>query len=1171
MSPIAQWRTVLNRLPMLLASTHGATRRGRASTCVAAWLALFAGLVAAMGYAQTAATGAISGMVTDPSGAVVSGAQVTVRNLSTGASVTAISSASGGYLVPLLPPGTYQLEVSKHGFRVSKYPSITVNVTETAPLNVRLSLGSVNETVEVGTSAELVQTESSALGHVINGTEVQTLPLVTRNYTQILGLSPGVSAEIFNAGEIGRGGIDDNLVVSGGHASDNNFQMNGVEINDLQGSGHFSGGVAIPNPDSIQEFKVQTSQFDASYGRDAGGNVDVVTKTGTNNFHGSLWEFFRNEALNANDYFRNQTDQPRAVLRQNQFGFTFGGPIKRDKLLFFLSYQGTRQKNGVDQSCSSSVILPLLTSDRSPAGLAAAVGPNTDFGGGDLLGRTVAPDGSNISPATVALLNLTLPNGEFVIPNPQIVRTNPVTGLLQGFSTFSDPCKFNEDQFMTNFDWQQSSNGTLQVRFFFANSQQSTTLPTTHVLGASSIPGFPSQNPQRFRNFSLSHTFVFNPHLVNQAQFGFHRTFTRVLQSEPFSYSDIGVTAPSFDNATPVIAVGGGVNIGGNGQSVQLAQNTFVVQDNLFWTRGRHSFRFGGSLSRMQDNFTHFTLGGILVFLDYPSLFIGQAPLDPFLVEDLAGLSDRAWRVLDASAYVQDDYKVTSRLTLNLGFRYERLGAFGDSLGRNSTVDLSLLNPNPPAGGSLEGIVVSDNFPGTPPAGVVSSGNTFGIKGNGQNTLNPRLGFAWRLPGTERLVLRGGYGVYHQRASGQPYLQQVTNQPFGLLRAILPNLTAGFDNPFPPDPGPFPQFFPYSPSTQLSILTLDANVRPPILQRYSMNLQSQLTTDMVFQVGYAGMRGTHMLVVRTPNQAALASASNPIRGETTNTLANLTLRVPYQGWSINQMNFIQSTGFAWYNSLEASLRKRFSHGLQFLASYTFARDLSNTSNNTTGVNGGTVFGDQNDPRRNYGPDNFVREHRFVFSGVYELPALKGRRPLVRTVLGGWKLAGVTTIQSGQRLTVSDQNINSVYGVASDFAAITPGCEINKSGSVTSKLTNFFNTTCFTNASYPVVGDPEFDPATGTVHPVATGFGNSSVGMVRGPGQFNTDLSVIKTFTVPWPNETANVEFRTEFFNAFNQAVFANPDVVVADGPSFGQITSTASNPRLIQFALKLNF
>ncbi len=1117
------------RLPTLLIRNeeHLPRQSATAPSCLRV-LALF-GLLAMSSLrigAQTAGTGAISGTVSDPSGALVEGVKITVTSNATGGSTSVITSRSGTYLVPLLLPATYRVEASKEGFKLSTYPQITVNVTETEALNIRLVVGGVHEVVEVDTTTQPLQTESSALGHVVGGEEILSLPLVTRNYTQILGLSPGVSADVFNASEIGRGGIDDNLVVSGAHASDNNFQMNGVEINDLQGSGHFSGGVAIPNPDSLQEFKVQTSQYDASYGRNAGGNVDVVTKGGTNVFHGNLWEFFRNEKLNANDFFRNETAQPRGVLRQNQFGFTVGGPIRRQKLMFFTSYQATRQRNG---------------------------------SGSDPVGRTVAPDGSNISPQTVALLNLKLPNGGFLIPNPQITQTGP-DGLLQGFSSFSEACKFNEDQFMTNFDWLQNQKSTWQARFFFANSQQSTTLPATHVLGASSIPGFPSQNPQQFCNLSLSNTYVISPVLVNQAQFGFHRTVAHVKQGEAFSFSDIGSIAPPFDDATPVIAVGGGINLGGNGQSVDFTQNTFVAQDNVFWTRGRHAMQFGGSLTHAQDNFERFKLGGILVFLDYPSLFIGQAPLDPFLVEDLAGLPDRAWRALDASFYAQDNFKVTSRLTLNLGFRYERLGDFGDELGRNSSVDPSRLDPNPPDEGSLAGIVVSSNFPGSRPDGVLSSGNNLGINGKGQDTLNPRVGFTWLLPGTDRFVLRGGYGVYHQRATGQPYLQQVTNQPFGLLRAVIPNFTGGFDNPFPPDPGPFPQFVPYSPSTSLAVLTLDPNLRPPVLQRYSLNVQSRWARDLVLEVGYAGMRGTHLLISRSVNQAALASPEKPIRGETTNTLDNIPLRVPFQGWSASQTSFVQSTGFSWYNSLEASLRKRFSHGLQFLASYTFSRSLSNTSDATTGVNGGDVMGDQNDPRRNYGPDSFVREHRFVFSGFYELPRFKGRNALLRHIAGGWSLAGVTTLQSGQKLTVIGENFNNAFGTVTDFAMFTPGCRVNTGGSASSKVNKFFNTSCFSD-SYPVIGD---DGA-------ATGFGNSGVGNVNGPNQVNTDLSLIKLFPVPWPKESANVEFRAEFFNVFNHPLFSQPDLDVSDGPAFGQITTTASNPRLIQFALKFNF
>ena len=1133
-------------------------------------------------FAQTAQTGALNGIVTDPSGRVLPGATIKVTSATTGLARTAVAQGDGKYLVPLLPPDTYKVEVSQKDFKTTQFDRIRINVTENATLNVQMLVGAVTEIVTVESDALQLDTTSPALGHITDQRIVEDVPLVTRNYSQILGLSPGVSAEIFNAGEIGRGGVDDAFVTQGNSDSDNNFQMNGVEINDLQQSGHYSGGVATPNPDSIQEFKVQTSQYDASYGRNAGANVDVITKSGTNNWHGNAWEFFRNEDLNANDFFRNRTGQSRAVLRQNQFGFTFGGPVIKDKLLFFTSYQGTRQKNGIDQNCSSGVVLPLLSAstDRTdPAQIAAAVGPNTAFGGyaesidpntGQLI--LVPVTGSNVSSQAMALFNAKLPNGQYVIPNPQSIQmgTNPFTGQSapQGFSTFSSACPYNEDQFVTNLDWIQNSKSTFQGRFFFANSDATFTMPQTQAVG-NTLPGAPLSNPQNFRNFSLTHTYAFNGSLVNQAQVGFHRTYAGTLQKFPLSYSSIGSSVPVFDDARAVIDVSGGFNLGGNGQTVILGQNTYVFQDTLSWVRGRHSLRFGGGISQAQDNMHQFAYGGYSIFLNYPGLLYGQAPINPFETLDLAGIAPRNWRARDANLYVQDDIKVTSRLTVNLGLRYERLGDIGELNGRNSSMDPALINTNPPTlaqGGSLAGILVSNNFPGTRPAGVVSSGNNLGIYGDGQNTWNPRIGFAWSLPGSDRFVLRGGYGIYRQRTTGQMYLQQIANQPFGLIRVSVG--TAGFGSPFPPDPGAFPQFSPYAapdpntgdPGTSLSPSLIDPKIRPPVFQHYSLNLQTQLGRDFVAEIGYAGMRGTHMIVFKTINQANLVSVANPGRdGITTNTLANIPLRVPYEGFSPSSMNDLESyDGYAWYNSLQASLSKRFSHGLQFLASYTFARDLANVYASTTGGNGGLVVGNNNDPRFDYGPDDFVRPHRFVFSAVYELPGPSNHHSLIGQTLGGWKLAGVMTIQSGHRLPLLNLDTTNVHGTIYDFAQIAPGCKIETSGSAFRRVSNWINQSCL--APYPVVG------ADGA----ATDWGNSRMGILHGPGQFNTDLSLIKLFPLRF-REGMNVEFRSEFFNVFNHANFSDPDLYASDGPSFGQITTTIANPRIIQFALKVNF
>ena len=370
-------------------------------------------------------------------------------------------------MIPLLPPGDYTVSASSSGFKISSYPDVRVKITETQALNIELQVGAKGEQVVVTATAEQLQTESSSLGQVTDGITVRSLPLVTRNYTQIIGLNPGVNVEVTNAGALGRGPggtTDAGMAVNGNTAADNNYQMNGVGINDLESSGGMSGGVAIPNPDTIVEFKVQTGQYDASYGRNAGASVDVVTKGGSNALHGSLWEFFRNDVLNANTYFRNLAGQSKPVLKQNQFGFVLGGPIKKDKLFFFGSYQGTRQRNGLDSSCLSQVTSAPLTNDRSQAALGALFagqrGVIQDLFGG--VGPAIAADGSNISAAALALLQRKLPSGGYVIPTPQVIDTNQPFDS-QGFSLFSIPCPYTENQYMANADYQQSAKSKFSV------------------------------------------------------------------------------------------------------------------------------------------------------------------------------------------------------------------------------------------------------------------------------------------------------------------------------------------------------------------------------------------------------------------------------------------------------------------------------------------------------------------------------------------------------------------------------------------------------------------------------------------------------------------------------------------------------------------------------------
>lgn len=1148
----------------------------RAKLCILALCLASLSFAAPSAFAQTASTGALAGVVTDQSGAVVPGAALHVVNVKTGDARDFTTQQNGSYLAPFLLPGTYRVEVSKSGFNTSVLNGITVSVTETSTLNVKLQVGATAQTVTVSTEAQLLQTQNQALGQVTDERMVEGLPLVTRNYTQILDLSPGVSADVNDAGAIGVG----NALISshGAVVNDNNFQMNGVSVTDLD-----SGtSIPVPNPDAIQEFKVQTGQYDASFGRDAGANVDVITKGGGNQFHGVAFEFLRNDDFNANDYFLNAAGKPRAVLKQNQFGGSLGGPVKKDKLSFYGSYQGTRQRNGLDSQCLGSFSTPPELSglsNRSAASLGAAFANQPG-----VLGPPVAPDGSNISPQALALLNATVPGGGFLIPAPQ----NP-----NGTSSVSEACPFTENQFLANGDYIQSDKSTWSERFFWANNDEALNFRPSAGTGGGNVPGFPFSTANQFRNATISNDYEFSPNLANQAVLGYNRQVLNSTQVQatvsvpgqsgagPLTLAALGVTAPPNDNVRPEIGILGSFNVGGNGNDgYYFAQNSYNFSDSLSYIHGRHSFHFGGGISRQQINFENFSFAGLIDFFNVPDFLTGN----PLLDADLQGLVDRAWRATNADAYAQDNIQVSSRLTVNLGLRYERQGVIGDALGRSSNVDLSLVNPNPPAGGTLQGIVVGSNFQGTLPPGVTRAPNSAAINGDGQNDFGPRVGYAWRLPYTDRLVLRGGYGMFFQRSTGQLFLQLIAVPPFSDFRVVVPAAAFGytFANPFAPVPT-FPNFAPlaYSPTTAQTPQGFSPTFRPSIIQEYSQSLQVELARDLALEVGYNGVRGTKLEVERAFNQAGLASPTNPIRGETTNTIANIPLRVPYEGFSAPGAFDIETSGASWYNALNVSFTKRFSHGLQFLAAYTWAKSLTDATNSSTGTQqGANLIGNQNDPHARYGPDGFIRPQRLVLSYLYSIPGPSNLSSLRGRLLAGWGISGVTTIQSGRRLNLTYADPNNVFGIGTgalntDPAQIASGCtagQLVTPGSVQSKLSNYFNTACFTTP--PVIGAPEPPVTPGACGSASTcsqgtTFGNAGAGIVGGPDQVNFDFALVKR-TPLGSSETRNLEFRAEFYNLFNHAQFDVPDAAFND-PTFGVVQATSVAPRIIQLALKLNF
>lgn len=1103
--------------------------------------------------AQTAASGAVSCVVKDPTGAVIPNATVVVTSEGTGEIRSGTTGPTGMARISLLPPGVYTIEVAAQGFKTSLVRNLVVNVAEVASVVAPLEVGGKQDVITVHENPAMVQGESSTVGDVVSEKTIQSLPLVSRNFTQVLALSSGVTADVFNATTIGRNSA--NIRANGGRAADNNFQMNGAEINNvaenIPGDYGGVGGIPIPNPDAIQEFKVQTALYDASFGRNAGGNVNVITKSGSNALHGSAFEFLRNNALNANDYFFNLAGAPRPVLKENQFGFTLGGPVLKNRLFFFGSYQGTRQKNGVSSTSARSVLLPPLTDDRSRAALGAIFGGQTGVFGG----VAVAPDGSNINQVAVNILNAKLPNGQFLYPTPQTILPDG-----SGFSAFSVPATWNENQFMVNLDYVASSKHTLTERYFYSHNFEQQPFPAY----AGDVPGFPGVFNYRDHHFVLTDTYVPTPHLINEAKLAFDRFQGGNQANIAFHNSDFGITStPSDDFITMYLGDYAGIGPRPSHNTVSY-NNVYSAYDTLAWTKGRHLLKFGGSYtySRYNLNITA-TTWQELGFYGFPDFLLGMSaeqngtPYSSigYLLGN-QGITDRLWPIKDFSTFVQDDIKVTSRLTLNLGLRYEYFGGVADSKGRLSSFWTETANPDPPAEGTLAGFIVPHNYGYPLPSGVQRAGNNIAINNPPKTNFGPRIGFAWQPTSADRFVMRGGYGLYHTRPTANLTEQPMFSFPFDDLvynygsGAAASTLQQPF-NPALPPLSAFPLWQPYSPASDLGGYSLAKNFGVPYTSQYSLNLQYAFTNDLRLDVGYVGSRAHDLLQANNRNQADLASDAHPIHGLTTNTVDNSYSRVPILGIDPGyQWN--QTTGNSSYDSLQVSATKRFSKGLLFLVSYTWSKTLTDTFSDWQ--NGGSQLGDQHAATPVRGVAEFARPQRLVISYVYEFPRVFGAKGFAGKALSGWQVSGVTALQAGTPLIITDSRGGTIFAASPSLvpAQIISGTPIETSGSVDKRLNNYFNKAAFDLP--PTIGD-------------GTGFGNMMPGMVRGPDQRNSDIALMKETSV---RERLKVEFRWEFFNAFNTPQFSNPRTDASSG-SFGKITSTSVNPRIMQVALKLKF
>jgi hypothetical protein len=1147
---------------------------------------------------QTADTGAIAGAVRDPSGALVPHAAVVVNSQETGERRDLTTDGEGNFSIQFLAPGIYDLTVRAAGFEPFILKGVQVQITEVSRVKIQLALSSAKQEIVVSAAPPLLQIDNATLGRVIDRTTIEELPLVDRNFTEILGLTAGTNTDIVDATQLGAGSQE--IRANGARSGDNNFMLNGVDANSYSSNitevTPFGGaGIAIPAPDTIQEFKVQTSLYDAQYGRGGGANVDVETRSGTADLHGNVYYFGRNEALDANNFFANATGVPRGEFRRSQPGGTLGGPMPRSKkrAFFFVSYQATRDVNAASLSNSvSSLSLPPIPQVRTPASLGAVFGGQTGAFGG----VAVARDGSNISPVALALLNAKNRDGTYVIPSPQTFSSGVnYTAVVPGH--------YNEDQFNTNFDFNLRTADRLSMKFFFSNSNED-----VPFFGAS-VPGFPALRSFENRNLSISETHILSSQTINQFRFGFSRSAGQSVAGGTLTDQDVGINSPNgAQEGLPDIDVLGAFDLGNStNDRGKTAGNNFYISDVIFVSRGKHNLRVGTEIFRNQFNHLSDETAGFMTLLSFPDFLLGL-PAGPagtggngtsfsniFFSSLVSGIPDVGQRASAADFFALDDWKVTRTFTLNIGVRVEVDGQPSEVDGRVSNF-FPQFYVAPPVGGftspATSGFVLPDNFSGPAPAGFPRANSTL-LNHPVQTHPEPRVGFAWQPFSSSDLVLRAGYGIYANRTSfAGNGLQIALNPPFALNASLNggANATASLENPFPnlPPSSSFPNFaanmLPGPPFSGTSFpraaFITDPDFKESTFQQYDFELQYQ-HKNYVLSIGYAGAKGTHLAVGRSNNQPFLASPSGPVNGLTTNSAANAAERVPFVGLSPLLYRF-ESSGNSIYNSLQATLKKDMSHGLQFLAAYTFSKSIDDAGDSLGAAIAGTfglpivgelVYNNQNNVAAQRAVSDFDRTHRLVISGTWSVPgAGRATNAIVRKLGSGWSISGIATLQSGLPFSIMDSAAGTLFGPATIFTtgSLAPGATLadaGRSGSVSSRVNEFFNTSAFVPAP--------FIPSGGLIdgkYPVSGGggtvFGNLGRNILRGPDQQDFDIAAIKTTPL---SDRVNLIFRWEIFNLLNRPNFANPSNDVSTPSTFGVISALTVNPRIMQYALKLQF
>lgn len=1114
---------------------------GLASTLLYSIRSLTIVLLACIG--ADAQMGTIAGSVTDVSGGGVPRALVTAKNIKTGATRTGDTGGSGAYSIPDLSVGQYEVTVTKAGFSTAKYAEVPLTVAQVLTLNVSLQVGTTSQTVDVtSTAAPTIELETSQLSNVVDERRITELPLLTRNPYDLVLLSPGASQTN------GVGGFS----VNGSRDRNNNFLLDGVDNNDTSVPGG-PGGLASLNPDATQEFRVITSNFLPEYGRNTGAVIDIVTKSGTNEFHGSAYEFGRYRALAARDYF-NTKPNPQDPFVRNDFGFSVGGPIRKNRTFFFFNDEYQRFRT----TLTNSEIVPT----------AAFKSGVFNYGGAAInLANPASPNnplGLPLDPTVQKLLAL--------LPNPNGESVDDVRGIYR----FASPDALNDANVTFKLDEKITDKHSLSLRYAYTGFSENNNGHNDYAPGLLGSV----QAAQQVHGIAANLISSFRPDLVNQFQFGVNRNDNPFTCNGRSAVDQIGGVDPfgagsdfSFAGSVPTLGCG---NLGDSNAQTRRT-GTYSVGDNLSVTRGSHSLKFGGDFRYVFENgYDAFFSRQSLAFNTFSNSSVPAVTLDPAhpcdpntlafcgstVLQDLSSallgvvatqsqsqffdkngtrtaLDFRKFRQHEYSAYAQDVWKVFPNFTLNYGLRYQFNGVPFEV-----NNNLSNLFQDPQGFAPF-------TFP------LVGPGTHRLLYDNDPLNFEPRFGFSWDPFKTGKTAVRGGYGIFHDRIFGNlfgnargnpPFQQDVFNTPNAPLSAVTPIATV-------------PTSSTVTDGSFLGPVLFDPHLKIPVSQNWNFDVQHELAGGLTIDLAYVGSKGNHILRVINGNQA-LPSAVNALLASGAATPSQLQFTGLYTNFTTTdntallQPNVTKSIGNSTYHSFQANIRKRFSDNFDMQGVYTWAHSIDDSSDALQPATSNRSF-----PRNSFnlreerGDSDFDVRQRGVINYVLQLPFGPGKRYLnhgvASRVLGGWALNGITTFQSGHPLDIFGNRDAEHTGVSSradvvGSTSIPSGSDRTQTGPPLS---------AFALRPYGRPGS----------------YGRNSL---VGPGVNNTDAALVKDTTI---RERFSLQLRFEAFNVFNQVQFAQPDNLIADVSTFGFSTATVVRPdgttsnRQLQLALKLKF